>query len=231
MCDPLTIAGAALSVGSAAANHVANTKVRRAREDVTAAERIRQRGLDAEADLINRKSQDRYEDFEPQREERSEELGDFIAQTQRSDALAPSNVLPSSQSSVITQEGSRQRERAQDFTDNQARMLGDLRSFGDLLSDIGRLQARDASSVGQIGGFKVGSSNVAALELDAANRAGGGLRLLGDVLGGIGNVGMTAGLSGGSLFGNSMSSSMRNVPIPGRRPTATVRLGDIWSMG
>ncbi|AAL44650.1 hypothetical protein EN41_19925 [Agrobacterium tumefaciens] len=60
--------------------------------------------------------------------------------------------------------------------------LGRLRAFGDVLGENSRLQARDASQIGQIGGFKRGSSNVMAYELDAANQKGNGLKLFGDAL-------------------------------------------------
>lgn len=44
MCDPITIAGIALTAGSTIANTIAANRVQRARDDALAAERIRQRG-------------------------------------------------------------------------------------------------------------------------------------------------------------------------------------------
>src|SRR5699024_7589128 len=67
-------------------------------------------------------------------------------------------------------------------------------------------QSRDAGLIGQLGGFKQGSSGVLPLELQAAQSEGGGWRMLGDVLGAGSQVGMAAGAAGkgpgwGDLFG------------------------------
>jgi hypothetical protein len=205
MCDPLTIAGAALSVGSAVANSSAASKVARARDGVLRSERARQQAYDAEAQTINTRSQDRFQGFGGQQDQRAQALGDYFAGQQSGQpGIGEANTgatAPQSSSAITVQEEGAQRDRAREFTDRQGRALGGLRAFGDLLGGISREQARDAGLVGQIGGFKRGSSAVVPLELEAAGQAGQKMRMLGDLLGGAGQLAVGAGLRGANPFG------------------------------
>ncbi|MDK4729335.1 hypothetical protein [Rhizobium phaseoli] len=200
MCDPLTIAGVALSGVSTALNAAAQSKIQGARDDAMAAERIRQKGLDQEADALNTTSRDRYQNFEGQQADKSAQLGDYFTGQEVAQPSAEA-ALPTTSSNITVQEVNKQKGQAKDFTNRTGTALGELRSFGDLLGDVSRLQARDAGSIGQIGSFKKGSSAVLPYELEAANSKGGGLKLFGDILGGLGGIATSAGLSGGSLFG------------------------------
>lgn len=214
MCDPLTIAGIALTAGSTVANSMAASKVTQARNDALAAERVRQRGYDAEAAALNTQSQDRYKDFGGQQEAKAQDLGDYfagqkIANQSAANEQAAGAAMPTSASNLAVQEEAKQRAKASAFTDAQGQSLGQLRSFGDLLGGIGREQAQDASLIGQIGGFKKGSSAVTPYELEAANQKGNGLKLFGDVLNLGGSLATAAGLSGkslGNLFGGAAMS-------------------------
>lgn len=203
MCDPVTIAGIALTAGSTLANSIAASKVAKARSNVMAAERIRQNALDQEAQNINTQSQDRYQDFGDQQAQTASDLGKYFTDQKIEDATAnqaATNELnvPQSSSNITVREEQKQRDKADAFGQQQGEALGNLRAFGDLLGGIGRSQARDASLIGQIGGFKQGSSNVVPYELDAANSAGDGLKLFGDVLGLGGTIALGKGLSAGS---------------------------------
>lgn len=205
MCTALAIAGLALSVGGTAMNSMAASKAARARDDALAAERIRQQGYDQEAAALNTRSQDRYQDFSGQQDQKAQDLGDYFGQQHVVEPEAAA-AMPTSQSAITVAEEGKQRDAATDYTTKQGQALGALRSFGDLLGQIGRSQARDAGYIGQIGGFKRGSSNVLPLELDQASRAGDGLETFGRVLS---NAGKAAGLAGawgaslGDLFGGS----------------------------
>ena len=84
-----------------------------------------------------------------------------------------------------------------------------------MLADTSLGQARDASLIGQVGGFKSGSSAVVPYELDKASEAGDGLKTLADILGGVGTVGTMAGLAGGQLPFFSTSSAIKPVVMPG----------------
>jgi hypothetical protein len=201
MCDPLTLAGVALTGLSTGLNHMANKQVEGARDDAMAAERIRQQGLDQQADALNLQSQDRFQNVEEKKDERATKLGDYFTDQQATPPTAA--AMPASGSNITVQAENKARGEAKERTDQIGNALGELRSFGDLLGDTSRLQARDASQIGQIGGFKKGSSNVLGMELDAANSAGSGLRTGADLAGGFGKLGISAGLSGAGGLGSA----------------------------
>lgn len=165
-----------------------------------AAERIRQNGLDKQADALNVQSQDRYNNFDSQQTDKGQSLAQYFTGQEAAPA-AIDQAAPPTSNNIVVQEQAKQQAKAKASTNQTGSALGELRSFGDLLGGISRLQARDATSVGQIGGFKRGSSNVLGYELDEANNAGNGLKMLGDIAGGLGGVATSSGLGGGTLGG------------------------------
>ena len=197
MCTPLIIAGIALTAGSMVANSHAQGQVDNARSEVLAAEARRQSGFNREVEQLNTQSQDRYVGFEPQQEQRATELADMFA----TDVTDPNNagVIPGSSSNIVNQETDAQVGVAQDYVDQQSGALADMRSFGDMLGSTSLLQARDASKIGQIGGFKQGSQGVVPYELDDAGRAGDGAKMFADILRLGGTVATGAGIGGGSI--------------------------------
>jgi hypothetical protein len=198
MCTPLVIAGLALTAGSMVANSVAAGQVEGARNDVLLAEHLRQQGFDRKAETLNATSQGRFIGFEPQREVRAADLGDYLGTRVTPDAnTAAASIMPSSSSDIVNQETAKQRDEAQEFVDQQTGALADLRAFGDLLGEKSRLQARDAGKIAQIGGFKVGSQGIVPYELDHAASAGDGMKLFGDLLRLGGTVATGAGLGKG----------------------------------
>lgn len=213
-----------MSVGSTVVNTIAANKVAKARDEALAAERIRQRGLDQEADALNLTSQDRYQGIEGKQDERASELGQYFTEQQIENdtgnaAVAEEMAVPQSSSNITVREEEKQRAKANAFSENQGQALGNLRAFGDLLGGIGRAQARDAGAIGQIGGFKRGSSGIVPLELDEASHAGDGMKLFGDLLGLGGSFALNGGLSGSSLFGGFGRTSLpRTAPVPTPRP-------------
>jgi len=227
MCDPLTIAGIALTAGSEVANGIATSRVQHARNDALDAERIRQQGLDREAANVNTQSQDRYLDFGGQQGEKASDLGQYFTdqkiENANDNAKATNELtLPQSGSNVVTREIEKQKGKADAYGNQQGQALGQLRSFGDLIGDIGRAQARDAGTIGQIGGFKAGSENVLPFELDAASHKGDALKTFGDVLNLGGSLLTGAGLSGASFGGPDVISQLETAP-----GVATV--GDPWA--
>ena len=235
MCDPLTIACAVLTAGSVAANSIAQSQVAAARNDALNAERIRQQGLDREADAINLRSQDRYQDFGGQQDRRATSLSDYFRQHTTAPTTGPQAApsIPSSStaSNIVTREIANQQQQAADYGNQQAAALGNLRAFGDMLGEISRGQARDASLVGQIGSFKRGSSGVLGMELEQANNAGNGMRLLGDLAGGFGKLGVSAGLSGGtlgSLFGGGAPNVVSRAASSAASTQPVVGLGRLY---
>lgn len=204
MCDPVTIAGIALTGAASAANSYGQSQAQKARDDALAAERIRQRRFDQEAQVLNTRSRERYDDFGGQQDVRSGELGDYFAgqkieqgsANEAASAEMARSQLPASASGITVAEEGKQRGQATQYAEQQGQALGELRSFGDLMGEIGRSTGRDASLLNQIGGFKQGSSNVLPYELDAASKKGSGAKTLGDILGLAGNTAVAAGVSG-----------------------------------
>ena len=209
MCDPITIAGIALTGASYAANSIASKQAASARDDVLVAERARQKQYDQEATQLNDQSRDRFADFEGQQSGVAAKLGDFIgSQTATpggSGGAEASAPLPASQSTVTVQNDQKEQAQAKQFTNTQGQALGELRSFGDLLGTISRFQGRDAAQLAQIGGFKRGSSSIVPYELEDASKKGAGLRMFGDILGAVGSLGVSAGLQGG--FGGASAAA------------------------
>lgn len=223
MCDPMTLTGLALTAGSTVVNTIAANKAANAREDVLAAERIRQGQLDKEAAALNSQSQDRYSDTETKQQAKARDLQEFFTGPntagEANDAAA--SVSPTDTSDVTVREMAKQTGAADAFTGQQAQRLATMRSFGDLLGDNARLQARDASLIGQIGGFKRGSADMTPLELDAASQKGAGLRMLGDILGGAGSLATGYGLTRGGatpLFGAKAAATSAGAPATSLMP-------------
>jgi hypothetical protein len=203
MCDPLTIGGALLTGASVVANQAADSQVQSARSGAMNSELFRQRGYDAEANNINTQARGRYDNAQGGMDDRAKQVADFYA---ANNAALPTSgpttgALPTSSSNIIVQEGKRQGDKVAAYTKQQGEALGRLRSFGDVLGEASRGTAKDAAALGSVNSFKAGSQSVLPLELQAANSAGNGTRMLGDILGGVGKVGMFAGLSGGNPFG------------------------------
>lgn len=206
MCDPLVISGIALSVGSTVANYAASSAVESARNEAIAVERQLQKQFDKETFGINDSAQTRYTGFEGNMANKQQQIGDYLASQTVAEPGADA-ALPSSSSNIAVREEAKQRGKARQETDANAENLARLRSFGDLLGEFGRSDARDAGSIAQIGGFKVGSSNILPFELEEAQRAGDGMKLLGDILGLGGTVATGAGLSGATPFGTNIATS------------------------
>lgn len=215
MCDVTGLAmaggGALLQGASAAARSSGASKVAKARSRVMAEERGRQQALDQEAAGINNGSRERYRNFGGEQDARAQQLGDYFKG--RADASAPpvdGSLLPQSGSNVVNLETAKQSDKARAFTDGQGEALGNLRAFGDLLGTKSREQARDAITIGQIGGYKQGLAALLPAELEVANGAGGKQNQLGDLL----NVGssflINKGLQG-SFIGPASPSTAANV--------------------
>lgn len=190
-----------------------------ARNDALAAESIRQKSLDKEAAGINTTSQNRYQDFQGQQAKDATDLGKYFTDQQVAEPTAEA-ALPTSASNIVVQEEAKQRGQAQDFTNKTGNALGQLRAFGDVLGNTSRGQARDAGYIGQIGDFKQGSSNVLPYELDQASHAGDGLKLFGDILGGVGGVTTKAGIVGGQTSPSSLGAVIGYNPSASAFPAA-----------
>lgn len=207
--DPITM-GLVLTGASAGANAIGYSKAEKVRESALAAEKYRQNELRREAEVLNTQSREQYDDFEGQQDQKATALTDYFADAPQSaaDAVGEANAtaasaLPSALNDIVQREIDKQNNLAGAFTGQQAGARGRLRSFGDLLGGVSREQARDAGLIGQIGGFQRGSSSVLPYELEDANKKGSGFRFLGDVLGGLGSIGMTSGVTAAAKAGTT----------------------------
>jgi hypothetical protein len=233
LCDVATIAGIALTGASTVANSIAQGQVNSARNDALAAERIRQGGLDREAQAINDTSRNRFENFDAQQSDKASELGQYFTDQKIENAgqnatATAEQTMPQSGSALTVREENKQRGEASAFTNKQGETLGKLRAFGDVLGEASRDQARDASLVGQLGGFKQGSSNVVPLELEAANQKGQGLKMFGDLLGLGGSIGLSKGL-GGSYVGSTPTVSA-SAPTLFKAPVTPVSRAPLYNL-
>jgi hypothetical protein len=222
MCDPLTIAGIALSAGSAVANNAAASQQARAQASAMAAERTRQRMLDDEASGVNAQARNRFEDVEQQQTDTASALRDQFTGEANRGAEVIAAALPRTSSNITLMDEQEKRQGATDFANQQGDALARMRSFSDLFSGLGRDVAQDGSQIGMVGGFKRGSQGVLPFELEAASMKGQGMRTFADILGGLGSVGVNAGLSGGKLFGGASS-------IPRRTLGPMARAGSTFS--
>ena len=201
--------GLGLTAGSIGLNSIVANQRQRAVDNAMAAENARQLTLQREAEALNAQSQDRYQNFGDQQSEKAAELADYFTSqnatpTDAGAANEAAAVMPSATNDIVNSEIAKKSGQAKAFTDQQGAALAKMRSFGDLLGDTSRLQARDASQIGQIGGFRAGSRAVLPLELDAAQRKGQGLATLADLLGVAGSVatmGAATGTPLASMFG------------------------------
>lgn len=197
MCDPFTLMSIAAMAAGTGANAIGQSQVNNAREDAVAAERIRQQRLDQEAQVLNDKSRDRYNNVQVDQAAKASELSSMYDQVQQSvvsPGAAPvaAPAAGAGGSSVVAREAEKQAGLTNAFNTQQALAQGKVSSFGEMLGDKLRLQGRDAAQVGQIGKFKQAWAGLLPLALEDANQQGAGMRMFGDLLRGVGSLGMGA---------------------------------------
>lgn len=227
MCDPLSLTALGLSVGGSVMNGMAENQAAKARSAVLDAERTRQRGLESRQSALSDQSQQQMADFTGDQAQRTADLTSYFQEPVAGDANAESGtVAPEGTSSITVREMGKQSQAATDKTNQSAAALAGVRAFGDLLGDKMRGVQRNSSSIDQLTGFRRGSTDALAYELDAAAQKGAGKRFLGDILGGAGSVlggyGAMAGASNpvvtGMLGGgtDNLAAALRSAGAPAR---------------
>lgn len=196
--DPITIGSAAATGASMLMNSGANDSVQNARNRVLTDERNRQSQYDNNITALNTQSAQRFNGAPDKMGDRAKSVGDFYSanggDVPASGATA--GTTPGSTSNIVVQEGKRQLDKVKAFGGQQSDALANLRSFGDIFGEANRGVGQDAARIGVWNGFKQGSNSVLPLELETASHAGDGQKAFADILGGLGKVGMVAGLSG-----------------------------------
>lgn len=227
MCDPLTIAGIALSGASVAANSIAASQQEAATNRALEQHRAKQTALQQEANALNETSRKTYDGFGQQQEQRSNELGSYLNKQLDATPATPGAEPAQTASNITVQEEARQRGSARAYSRQQAGALGEMRGFGDLLGTLSRQQARSAGEVGQLGGFMSGNSAVLPLQLDAASHAGDTMATIGGIAGGFGKLGLSAGLSGGGFGGGAAGAGGALPSLAGGSAPGTLSLGSV----
>lgn len=202
ICDPISVGAGVLTLGSMAANSIASDQVASARSGVLSSEAQRQRGFDQETNAFNTSSTNGYDNTQGKMGQRAMQVADFYkSQNGGLPVSGPTTgVIPASSSNIVNTEGKTQQAKVSAFNDQQNGALAKLRSFGDILGGADRNTALNTANVGTINSFKRGDAALVPMQLEEANNAGNGTKLFGDILGGLGKVGMFAGLGPNNPF-------------------------------
>lgn len=195
MCDPVTIAGAALSGAGMAANAIGSNQVQHANNAASQQTMLLNMLQQQRADQANAAALGEYQNFGAGQTARGAQLGDILTSATKT-PMTPGQMAPTTSGNVAQAEGINQ--HAVDVgSQQQGRALGNVMSFGDYLGNVNRGAARDLQTADQATNFMKGNSNVLGYKLADAQHAGDTTGLLGNVASGLGGLGIKAGLSGG----------------------------------
>ncbi len=225
LCEPASIAGAAMIIGSTLLSQQAASKVQKARNSASSAEALRQEdfrrqqaaAFDTTSEGFTRKRQD--EGINTAALAREESLGGNLK------GFSPGDVPTTGSAPKIVQEN---------LAKELSRSLGEGKDFAKRLARFGAVGenqfgntvtlGRGAQDQARLGGFSAGSSSILPLEFQAANQKGAGLSTAAGILGGLGSAANVAGATGGLTFGSATGESafpnlLRPVPpLPLRKP-------------
>lgn len=236
MCDPISLIGLALTAGGSVVQGMAARDAEQARASALSAERTRQQGLEQRQTALSNQSQQEMANFGQDQAQRTSDLTQYYQEPVPGDANAASGVVaPEGTSSIAVREMAKQSGQATERGNQDAANLASLRSFGDLLGERMRGVQRTSGNIDQLTGFRRGSNDALAYELDAAQQQGAGKRLIGDILGGAGSIvggyGAMAGAGTPAVtglmdrfgMGDDLAGALRRVP--GVRNVQSVRTG------
>lgn len=229
MCNPLTIAGAALAGGGTLLNMNAQSDANNAANDATEAERIRQQGLERQSTAL----------FNANLNKGYGNLPADVAKAQGTRQAAYDAILPPAADgsaytpgatpspSIINNDAASRAASSAASTTASAAAKAKLGSLGDLLfnTDIGT--ARAGQGIAGIGQEQMRSQNILPLELEAAQLKA--RSPLGALMSGIGGGLTTAGMMGASsklpsIFGDATAT-------PAMQSLATRMGGQASSVG
>jgi hypothetical protein len=219
MCDPMSIAAAALTVAGVGAQAVGAGKARRAQSNVASAETARQRGYQAEQSALFDQTM-----AGQTREASDQRLSDATARRTNAlqGAVTPGSVmdvpLAGNEASVVADTISRRlAESAQTARDEGGR-LGALGAYKDLNLGNSIDLGRSGQQQGMFTGFSRGSSDLVPMEMDVAGHKGDNWASIGRLLGGLGTVtGMAGayGLNPFKGFGSKLATTAGGLPSGG----------------
>ena len=225
LCDPISIAGIALTVGSTFLSQRAAQKVGNARNRANSEEAFRQEGF-------RRQQAGAFEDTSSGFNRKDQDDGIDTAALAREESFTDN--LASFNPGDIPTAGSAPRIVQENLAKELNRSLGEGKSFAQRLARLGAAGenqfgnqltlGRGAQEQARLGSFSAGSSRILPLEFHAANQQGAGLRTAADITGALGSVANLAGATGGVTADPATGTSAfpdilrPTPPIPVRRP-------------
>lgn len=215
MCDPLTIAGLALTAGSFVTSAFANNQVEDARSKVALAETTRQEDLQRRAIGKVDAATERFtpEILNQGIEQAAQARTDRLQNNAEGAGDQSPNDLPLTASAprIVRETAARELNKGLEEGKSFAARLGRLGAFGENQFqnrlDLGRL----SETLGQIGTESRNSAAITPLEFQTANRRGDTLGGISDILGGLGSAANLGSAVGFSPFGTGGPGPLPNV--------------------
>ena len=209
MCDPLAIAGVALTLGSTFLSSRAANKVERSRNAAINTETNRQEELQkrAQATLLQNTKKFTPENvnqgIQAAQDARTERLQGNVT---GGDTLADVNFSPSAPKIVMEDAARRVNEGLASGKEFAGQLAG-LGAFGEQQFGTRLDLSRLAESMGQFGTESRNSAAILPLELNKANRAGDSLSGIADITGSLGSLANFGSAVGANPFGSAASVS------------------------
>lgn len=196
MCDPVS-ASVALLAASAGANYLGNKAVERKQNSYQGWENARQSGymdqiMNTVGTQTNKFAEPQFaQDLASKRQGLTDAFTQAISENNK--FMPGAGVLTGPK--IVADDATKQLDKSNTYTSQQAAARGALESLGSLLSDRNIDLARSAGQTRTIGNFMQGSANILPLEMQAANSAGDKHRLVADLFQAAGSAGLQSGLA------------------------------------
>lgn len=210
MCLPaLAIASLAMTAAGTAAQAAGARKARKAMDGAREAERIRQKGFQAQSDSLFAESLGQ-QGADTQKDKIAAAESERAAATTAAQQPAPVvNIQTQGDTPTVVADetsarvGAGNAQAAQDAYNRAA-----LASFGDVQLGNALMNARYGQQQGQVGNFMKGSADVLGIEMEAASRKGDSLKGIGSGLTALGSLaGMGAGMGWGAAAAAAPAAS------------------------
>lgn len=222
MCEPLTIASAALTAFGTYQQHQSQKKAQKKTEAAIRAtgeanERLRDQSQTRVLDSADNFSREKFDENQAAETEKlSQKLTDPLTQ-----GTLPGEYYGGRQSENTQRVLEDKNAEATDFSVGIADALANLRGFGQALG----VNQRDTQRAGELVGLnqnkQTGNNAVLPIQLEGIKQ--GAQNPLADIMVGIGSAGVSAGLSSGLPPGATGTGgggyiTAGGIPVPGRKP-------------
>jgi hypothetical protein len=197
MVAPLLLASGLAEIGSMGLNALAQDKINAARNSAIQQELQRQGRWDSQIAGLQDKNLQAYGGVPASMPGRATNVADYYKATggDLPSSGPTAGAMPAIVNPALANESKVTMGKVNAFNNQQGGALANLRSFGDMMGGAARTNAINNGVIAGINSMKAGSSSILGQELQSANNAGNGLKSFADILGGLGKVGMAAGLA------------------------------------